>query len=379
MGAESHTSEHVAMLRDSVTDFIQRGTDVARTRKLRGSHPGYDRAVWKKMADFGWLAITLPEEYGGMGLGFAEQAIVVEGLARILVPEPVSACAVLAGRAILHGDNAALKAEYLPQLAGGTWIPALAFQEEAGAIDPAAAKTRAQVADGTVLINGTKRFIQGADGADAFLVSARSDKGVGLYLVPAGTKGVTQGHDELADGRFSGVLTLKDVSIPETHCVASVKAATAALDKAITETTVMAGAELLGLMGRALDMTLEYIKTRVQFGRTIGSFQVLQHRSVDLYIQRNLAEVALADGVAALDGGATGAAAHAAASRTKARCGDAALQLTRQAIQMHGAIGFTEDSDVGLYVKRAMVLSAWLGNSAVHKRRFLAHAGSFSD
>ena len=132
----------------------------------------------------------------------------------------------------------------------------------------------------------------------------------------------------------------------------------------------MASAELTGILDRALEMTLDYLRTRVQFGRTIGSFQTLQHRSVDLYIQQQLAACALDDAVQAIDTQPGEPTTEAAVSRAKARCSDAASLITRQAIQMHGAIGFTEDSDVGLYVKRALTLAAWLGNSAYHRRRF---------
>jgi alkylation response protein AidB-like acyl-CoA dehydrogenase len=178
--------------------------------------------------------------------------------------------------------------------------------------------------------------------------------------------------ETLADGRFSGRLELTDAKLPEKHLLAPAEIAQSALDRAVNEATVMASAELLGIMGRALDMTLDYLRTRVQFGRTIGSFQALQHRAVDLYVQQQLASAALGDAVSAIDEQPEDPLTVAIVSRAKARCSDAAALITRQAIQMHGAIGFTEDSDVGLYVKRALTLSAWLGNSAYHRRRFAA-------
>jgi alkylation response protein AidB-like acyl-CoA dehydrogenase len=146
--------------------------------------------------------------------------------------------------------------------------------------------------------------------------------------------------------------------------------AQAALDRAVDEATAMAAAELQGVMSRSLEMTLDYLRTRTQFGRVIGNFQALQHRAVDLYVQEQLASVALADVVRVLDERPLDAATAAAVSRAKARCSDAAALITRQAIQMHGAIGFTEEADVGLYVKRALTLAAWLGNSAYHRRRY---------
>ena len=136
----------------------------------------------------------------------------------------------------------------------------------------------------------------------------------------------------------------------------------------------MAGAELFGVMSRALDLSVDYMKTRVQFGKPIGSFQALAHRAVDLHIQRELASAVLDDAVALFDSDAGAAQRSVMASRVKARCSDAGLRITREAIQIHGAIGFTDEYDAGLYLQRAMTLSAWLGNAASHRRRYAALA-----
>jgi len=370
-GSAAPDAEHRALLRDSVNDFVERGTTLARVRALRGAQPEFDRAVWRRMAEFGWLGILVPERYGGMELGLGEMAIVAEGLGRALAPEPLTAAAVLAARAIVHGDNEDLKRLLLEALVSGELVPALAWQERAGNLSSGAIDTRAEsVADG-VRLNGVKRFVAGAAGADGFVVSARSAQGIAAYWVPAKTPGVELTLDALADGRHYGTVRLTDVKIPLSDCVASGATARAALTRACDEATVIAGAELLGVMGKALDITLDYLKTRVQFGKPIGSFQTLQHRSVDLYIQQQLASATLDECTGQIDDDCDERTRSALASRAKARCADAALLITRQAIQMHGAIGFTEDSDVGLFVKRAMTLSAWLGNSALHQRRYL--------
>jgi alkylation response protein AidB-like acyl-CoA dehydrogenase len=174
----------------------------------------------------------------------------------------------------------------------------------------------------------------------------------------------------LADGRSMGTLELGDVIVPRERVVAEGTAATQALERALDETLVMAGAELSGVMQRALDMSLDYMRTREQFGKPIGSFQALAHRAVDLYLQRELASAVLDDAVAALDSDAEPVRRAAIASRVKARASEAGLRVTREAIQIHGAIGFTDEYDVGLYLKRAMVLAAWLGNGALHRRRY---------
>jgi alkylation response protein AidB-like acyl-CoA dehydrogenase len=363
-------SDDRRMLAESVADFAKRATDMARVRKWRGAEPGYDRAVWKEMAELGWTGLLVPERFGGMGLGCAEMAIVAQGLARVLMPEPLVPCAVLAVRALGHCENEALSAELLPRIATGDLIAALAWQERAGDLGANAPATRAAVAAGEVTLNGAKRFVAGAAGADGFVVSAQADSGLVLVWVPAKSAGLKLGLEPLADGRFSGRLELADVTLPESYVLGPAEVAQSALARAVDEATVIVSAELLGIMNRTLEVTFDYLRTRVQFGRTIGSFQSLQHRAVDLYIQEQLASVALADALSALDERPGDADVAATVSRAKARCSDAASLITRQAIQMHGAIGFTEDSDVGLYVKRTLTLAAWLGNSAYHRKRF---------
>jgi alkylation response protein AidB-like acyl-CoA dehydrogenase len=358
------------MLTDSVVDFAARGTDIARVRRLRGTPGEYDRAVWKNMAELGWLGILVPEQYGGLGLGLTEMAIVAKGLARVLTPEPLAASAVLAATALIAGENEALKRDELPRLAAGEMLPALAWQEEAGALETGAARTRAVAFEGGYKVSGVKRFIPGAAQADAYLVSAQADTGLFLLWLPRDSGGMRLELEPLADGRSFGTLKLNDALVPTAQVVATGGAAREALARAFDHGAAIAGAELAGVMERALEMTLDYLKTRVQFGKPIGAFQALQHRAVDLHIHREVASAVLDDALAQLDGGPAPAARAMLASRVKARCADAAMRITREAIQMHGAIGFTDEYDAGLYLKRALTLSAWLGHAAWHRRRY---------
>ena len=362
--------EQRALLAASVADFAARGTDLARVRRLRGTSAEYERAVWKKMAELGWLGILVPERYGGLGLGLAEMAIVARGLARRLVPEPLTATAVLAATALGAAENEALKHEQLPRLAAGEVLPALAWQERAGELDAAAIETRATPFEGGFKLNGVKRFIAGAAQADAFIVSARTDGGVVLLWLPREAAGARLELEPLADGRSFGTLRLDDALVPRAAVVASGAAALEALGRAFDHGCAVAGAELAGVMERALEMSLDYLKTRVQFGKPIGSFQALQHRAVDLHIHKELASAVLDEAIAALDREPAAPVRAAAASRVKARCADAASRITREAIQLHGAIGFTDEFDAGLYLKRALVLAAWLGSASWHRRRY---------
>jgi alkylation response protein AidB-like acyl-CoA dehydrogenase len=366
----STATEHRALLRASVADFVARGTDLARVRRLRGTSTEYERAAWQKMAELGWLAILVPERYGGLGLGLAEMAIVARGLARALVPEPLAATAVLAATALAAAENEALKREQLPRLAAGDMLPALAWQEQAGELDPAAIETRATPFEGGFKLNGVKRFIAGAAQADAFIVSARAAGGVVLLWLPRDAAGAQLELEPLADGRSFGTLRLDDALVPRSGVAASGAAALEALGRAFDHGCAIAGAELAGVMERSLEMSLEYLKTRVQFGKPIGSFQALQHRAVDLHIHQELASAVLEEALGVLDRGPAAPARAAAASRVKARCADAAARITREAIQLHGAIGFTDEFDAGLFLKRALVLTAWLGSASWHRRRY---------
>jgi alkylation response protein AidB-like acyl-CoA dehydrogenase len=367
--AQQDFSEHRTMLSNSVTDFA-RGVDVARVRKLRESKAECDRAVWKQMAGLGWLGVLVPEQYGGMGLKLGDMAIVAQGLARALVPEPLTAAAVLAARVLADSNNESLKKKLLEGLVAGDMLPAVAWQEQAGTLDVGKINMQATPFEGGFRVNGSKRFVVGASSADGYIVSANSAQGMQLLWVPRDASGATLAFDTLADGRLSGTLNLSDVTVAKESVLNTGAAAAASLARAIDHTAVIASAELCGIMGRSLEMTLDYLKTRVQFGKPIGSFQALQHRAVDLYIQQELSSAVLADCLDVLDGEPDAKSRSAATSRAKARCTDAALLITRQAIQMHGAIGFTEDCDVGLYVKRAMTLAAWLGNGNAHRRRY---------
>ena len=362
-------SEHRAMLSDSVTNFA-RGVELARVRKLHETKAECDRAVWKQMADLGWLGVLVPEQYGGMGLQLGDMAIVAQGLARALVPEPLTAVAVLAARVLADSNNDTLKKKLLEGLVSGAILPAVAWQEQAGTLDVDKIEMQATPFEGGFRVNGSKRFVVGASNADGYIVSAKSPQGMQLLWVPRNAVGATLEFDMLADGRQSGTLKLSDATVAGENVINAGKAVADSLARAIDHTAVIASAELTGIMIRSLEITLEYLKTRVQFGKPIGSFQALQHRAVDLYIQQELSSAVLADCIAVLDEEPDAKARSAAASRAKARCTDAALLITRQSIQLHGAIGFTEDCDVGLYVKRAMTLAAWLGNGIAHRRRY---------
>lgn len=363
-------NSHAALLAQSVGNFVKRGADLPRVRALAQTRAEFDRAQWRQLAELGWLGVLAPESCGGLGLGLAEAAIVAEGLGRALTPEPYTAVAVLAARTLEYSAETPLRNELLSGLVGGERVPVVACHEQADDVAAARIATTATPFEGGFRVSGQKQFVVGAAGADGYIVSAQAGAELQLLWIPCTAPGCDTGLVPLADSRSYGTVTMQDVAVPREHVLASGAAAHDALGRALDHAAVIASAELVGVMKRAHEMSLDYMKTRVQFGKAIGSFQALQHRAVDLYIQQELADAVLREVVAHLDAAPDARARALHASRAKSRCAEAALAITRAAIQFHGAIGFTEDCDVGLYVKRAMTLSAWLGNGRAHRMRY---------
>ena len=367
--AAPHLNETQRLLRDSVAQFVARESDVSRARATRVEQGGFDQATWSTMADNGWLGLRFEEDHGGLGLGLAEAAVVLEELGRALVPEPVCAATVLAAGVLARSGNEPLKQAHLPSIAEGREIPALAWQEQPNCYDPAAIVTRAETSDGITRLTGEKRFVPAIGSASALLVSARGPAGVGVYWVERGAGGLDVRSERSVDGVDIGRVTLQET--PATSVVAETGGETL-IAPALDEARLLGAAELVGVMSQALETTLDYVKQREQFGQPIGKFQALQHRLVDLWVQTELARSSVIRGVQTFESTTDEGRRVEAASAAKARASDAAMLVTRQGIQLHGGIGYTDACDIGLFLKRALNLSSWLGNGAVHRRRIAA-------
>lgn len=354
------------MLRDSVAAFVARAGGPERVRAWRGQSPGFDRKRWQEMAEAGWFGLLVPEESGGLGLGFAELGVVMEELGRGLAPEPVAA-GVLSTSVLINGGEAAA-AETLAAVVDGRRLVLPAFQEEAAVYDLEATHTRADPVAAGFALSGTKVFVADAEGSDGFIVSAATPEGVALFLVDRDADGVRIENGGRVDHGSLATVTFE--SVTARHVVANPAASGAAIARAVDEARLAAAAELLGVMSQALDMTLEFVKQRVQFGKPIGSFQALQHRIVDLWTQKELARSSVGHAAQVFDRTDDAIRRGAAVSAAKSRASAAALHITREAIQLHGGMGYTDECDIGLFLKRALVLSAWLGNATYHRRRF---------
>jgi alkylation response protein AidB-like acyl-CoA dehydrogenase len=337
--AEEHT-ERIRMIRDSA-GAIATPDDLKRVRALRYSEPGFDRAVWRQMCELGWVALRVPEAAGGSGLGMREYCALAEECGAGLLPEPLVPCS-LAAR-VLTGAA-------LDRLIAGDTIVIPAWQERANSL---ALHGDTSFRNGR--LSGRKVFVPMAAGADAFLVSANGT----LALVARDAVSLTV--DRTQDGGHYGTLTFDN---------APAEPIAGDLAEALEEATLATAAYLLGVMERAFAMTLTYLKTRQQFGKPIGSFQALAHRAADLKIQVALTRASVEAAAVTLETSYAAAVRRAAVSRAKARASDAAMRVTREAIQMHGGIGYTDEYDVGLYLRKAMVLANLFGSAALHRARY---------
>ena len=370
---DSERAEQLTMLRESALSFVTKESPLNRARALRQQLPGYDRRFWSALAEQGWTGLLVPEQLGGYAQGFAEMAEVAAALASQVAPEPVVPVLVFAGRLLSHVGATELSMRLLTELAEGRTLPAVAWQEDVtGAKDqPGLAATRLERQGDSLLIHGYKRHVRPGAGADGYIVSATNPQGLVLVWVPADASGLTLSSQPLADGSYAAQLNLNSVRLPASHLLAEGAAAAAALTRAYDETLVLASVELLALVRSMLTMTQDYLRTRIQFGKPIGSFQSLQHRTVDLLIQQELTASVVTQALALLDDPDAEASARSAlASRVKSRASDAGLQVAREAVQLHGAIGVTDEYDLGLYLQRALVLAAWLGNGNQQRRRY---------
>ena len=355
------------MLRDSVAAFAQRFDGARALRARRGAGRDLDRDIWTAMAEAGWLGLMLPEELGGAGLGMSEQAILSEALGRALITEPLAQLSVFSG-ALLAGSDAT---DERTRLAEGLISGALVVSPVWQAIDGGHAAVSASEDEAGVSLSGSAGLVVAAASADVFLVLARSGDGRMLLSVPSSSQGITVTERPTVDGATLGDLRFDGCHVEPSQVLARGLLGSGLLDEAIQATRLALAAELAGAGARALEATVDYTRERVQFGKPIASFQAIQHRLVDMW---SAAEFSCAAIVNALERLADepGKPAALAVLAAKARAGDAAVDITRKAIHLHGAMGFTDECDIGLYMKRAVNLNATLGNPAQLRLQFVA-------
>jgi alkylation response protein AidB-like acyl-CoA dehydrogenase len=372
------------MLAEAAASFAKKASPVERLRRLRtmphhegveqrhraqGDPRNWELEVWKQMADLGWLGLFYPESVGGLGLRFFDAALVIEKLGTTLVPEPYIASVVLGGWPILKCGNAAQHAAFLTPMIEGRTSLALAWAERNSRYDVTAVATAARKVPGGFALTGEKRWVLNGHAADHLVVSARTEDGaLGLFVVDPGTPGVAIQSITTMDSNRAAIVRFTDAVVPEERRLANGDAV-AALEWTMDLAAAAACAEGLGIAKTVLEMTVSYLKVRKQFGVPIGSFQALQHRAVDMFIQTQLLESTMILACVRADEEDVDARQRAV-SIAKARLSVGGKFVTQQSIQLHGGIGITDEHDIGLYFKRMQVLCSLFGDEAYHVRRF---------
>ncbi|MCZ4287540.1 acyl-CoA dehydrogenase family protein [Hoeflea alexandrii] len=356
-----------AMLRDSVAAFAQRFDGARALRARRGAGKDIDRDIWSAMAEAGWLGLMLPEDLGGAGLGLSEQAILSEALGRALITEPLAQLSVFSGALLAGAEPGEERSRLAEGLISGSLVVSPVWQTTDGGY----AAVSATENETGVTLSGTAGLVVAAVSADVLLVLARSGDDRMLVSVAAGSEGITVMERPTVDGATLAELRFDGCHVAADQILARNLLGSGLLDEAIQAARLTLAAELAGAGSKALEATVDYTKERVQFGKPIASFQAIQHRLVDMW---SAAEFSCAAIVNALERLADepGKPAALAVLAAKARAGDAAIDITRKAIHLHGAMGFTDECDIGLYMKRAVNLNATLGNPAQLRLQFVA-------
>ncbi|MGD8831718.1 MAG: acyl-CoA dehydrogenase family protein [Pseudomonadales bacterium] len=358
--------------RDMVARFVTDRSPSTEVRRLMETEDGFDPAVWAQLGrELGLTALQIPEAYGGAGFGPIELGIAMEELGRGLVCVPYFSSAVLATKLIMEAGSEADRSALLPGLADGSQRGAFALVEADGSWEPAAVTTEAVADNGGFLLTGTKRYVIDGHTADFLLIAARSPEGLGIFKVDAGSPGlsvsVAPAMDptrKLADVVLTGAMGERLGNEPD---------ATAAIEATMDLAAVALANEMVGGAQALLDSAVAYAKMRVQFGRTIGSFQAIKHKCADMLLDVESARsAAYCSAAAAAEGDPE---APALASLAKAAASDAYLRTAAETIQIHGGIGFTWENDTHLWFKRAKSSEVMLGDPSWHRERLMQRWG----
>jgi len=361
------TSEQ-QLLQDSVRRYVDKAYSFESRMALLGAGKNGSADNWGIFASQGWLMAALPEEYAGLGGSLLETAIIAQQLGRALVLEPYVGCAVLAAQTLAACDNTAHKARWLPQLAEGACRIGLAYSEPGSRGMPETVTVRAERNGEGFTLNGTKTLVMGADGVQAFIVSARitGTEGISLLWVDAGSAGLERQSLPLHDGTWVQELRLENVKVGADALLTAEGQGLAALRQGLAHGIVALCAGLVGGMEKTLEVTAEYLKVRQQFGVPIGSFQALQHRIADMAAETELARSMLHAALASVANDSP-SNRDKTLSSAKMLIGRAAKIVCAHGIQLHGGIGMTEEYLVGHYYKHAVVADLLLGSSDSHE------------
>jgi len=373
-------TEEQQLLREQAKSWARDEAPVAKFREMRdsGNDFGFDKATWASIGEMGWAGILVPEEFGGVDMGFLTFGVVVEELGRQLTASPLVASGLVGASALVVAGTDAQKKAWLPKLAEGAAVVTLAIDEGAHHAPLRTALVAEKAGDGFRL-SGEKVHVLDGLSADAFVVAARTGgspgdaSGISLFLIDANASGVNRQRVKTADSRGYANVSFEGVEVDGSALMGELDEGAGALEAILDRARAGLAAEMLGTAAQSFDMTLDYLKNRVQFGEVIGSFQALGHRAAGLFTEMEMARSCVEAALQAIDDGADDTAQLCSLAKCKA--GEFLHHVSNELIQIHGGIGMTDEFDAGLYLKRARALEATWGGQSFHRDRYATFAG----
>ena len=371
-------SEEQEMLRTAARDFLTNECPSELVKQLAEDEKGYSPEMWKKIAELGWMGLAFPEEYDGMGMTFLDLVVLLEEMGRACLPGPYFSTVVLAGYTILEAASEEQKKELLTKIANGDLIVTLAITEPSARYEPDAITVKASPDKDDYVINGTKLFVPDANVADYIICVARTkngaspEEGLTLFLIDAKSPGISTTLLKTIAGDKQCEVIFEDVRVPKENIIGELDKGWPVVEKVLEKATVGLCAQMVGGAQKALDMSVDYAKERVQFGRPIGSFQAIQHYCANMVTDVDGSKYITYEAAWKVS---EGLPATMEVSMAKAWVSEAYRRVTLLGHQIHGAIGFCEDHDMPLYFKRAKGSEPTFGDADFHREMVAKQLG----
>ncbi|KAB1083332.1 acyl-CoA dehydrogenase [Neorhizobium galegae] len=361
-------SDEQLLLKESAERFLKDRYDFEKRNKIVASETGFDAGIWSEMADLGWLALPFAEENGGLGGGAVEISLIMEAIGRALVVEPYLASIILAGGLVEKLGSEEQRAEILGGLIAATSRPALAHAERHGGFDLGNIAATATPSGEIYRISGEKPLVAGGSFADIFLVSAKLDGIVKLFVVPGDAAGLTRTEVKLVDGSRASDLVLDNVSVPASALLGAAADTLFEIEAAHDRANAALASEAVGIMDALIDATVAYTRERVQFGKPLAAFQALQHRMAEMAVKCQEARGSAL--LATLSVDAPRPMRIRGVSGARAKIGKISRSVAQEAIQLHGAMGFSEEMPIGAWFRRLYAIENTFGTTADHLKRY---------
>ena len=367
-------NEEQSLIQDQVDQFVQKEYDWETRQSLSNSELGFGEDNWKKFAELGWLGISVSEDSGGFGGSAIESMLIMEAFGKGLVVEPFLETVIMAGGLIDDYGSNQQKSSFLEPAIAGEMHLALAYAEPQSRFNLSDVVTEAKADGDNFIINGYKSVVMNGPSADQIIVSARTsgtqldENGISLFIVDANAPGLDKTNYKTVDGRRASDLTFENVSVTKENLIGDQDKGFEILDSAIDKAILAISAEAVGAMEVLYKTTVEYTKTREQFGTAIGKFQVLQHRMVDMFMEYEQCKSLLY--MATMKHEEKAEDAKKAISGLKYQVGKAGKFIGQQAVQLHGGMGVTDELNVGHYFKRLTTVGTIFGNTDYHLKKY---------